>query len=244
MHLNYFPLKYVHILCFPCSTRKAALTHKDNIMAKKTVTKRKIEISINPYELMLILNPELRETEVKKKLKEITDMIEKAGGKITNEDFWGKKPLAYRLKKNWNGIYMVYNMELPNNFLVELKEHLRIEKEVLRSMISKLYEGYTYTNYDVEVVEKRRERKPRIRKTAPKTAAEEPAKEEVKSEPKTDVEKAVDTIVDLKKKEEPAKKESTEVKPEKEKSKAEIDKYKSDLDKKLDAILDDEDLNL
>lgn len=127
-------------------------------MTKKTVTKREVTVVANKYELMLILNPELRESDVKKKLKEITDMIEKADGKILHEDFWGKRDLAYRIKGNHQGYYMVYNLELTNVFIAELKEHLRIDKEVVRSMLIKLNDDHTYTKYDLtaEPVEERK----------------------------------------------------------------------------------------
>jgi len=154
-------------------------------MAKKaTATKREVETVINPYEIMLILNPELRESEIKKKLKEITGVIEKAGGKITHEDFWDKKDLAYKIKKHWEGIYMVYNLELPNTFLNELKNHLRIEKDILRSMLLALPSDYTYTKYELEVEEEPKKefmkKKVIIKKVEPVTPIKK--KEEVKSE--------------------------------------------------------------
>ena len=157
-------------------------------MAKKTVTKRVVEVSINPYELMLILSPDLRETEITKKLKEIVDIIEKAGGKITNEDFWGKKALAYRIKKHNEGIYMVYNIELPNNFLNELKGFLRIEKEVLRSMILSLPANYVYTKYNLDASEEPRERKEKSKKNI-SVKHNAPAIPPKKKEEKIEVEK-------------------------------------------------------
>lgn len=128
-------------------------------MAKKTTTARVVENTLNMYEIMLILNPGLRETELKKKLKEIEDTMTKSGGKITNEDLWGKKAMAYRIKKQTEGIYMVYNAELPSSFLPELKQNLRIDKELLRSMIIKLPAGYTYTKFELIAEDKpKRER--------------------------------------------------------------------------------------
>ena len=117
------------------------LVHKDNNMPKKTVASDEAVNVNNVYELMLIFSSNLREPDVKKKLKEIEEMVDKAGGKVTQEDFWGKKPLAFRIKKQVEGVYM--------------KEHLRIEKDLLRSMIIKLPEGYTYTKYDMTVTEER-----------------------------------------------------------------------------------------
>lgn len=125
-------------------------------MAKKaTATKRKVETEVKLYELMLILDPNLRESEIKKKLKDTEDMVEKAGGKVVHQDFWGKRPMAYCLKGHREGVYVVYNLELPNSYIKELREHLRIEKELLRSMILSLPEGHVYTKYDLDKAKER-----------------------------------------------------------------------------------------
>lgn len=158
-------------------------------MAKKTVTKRAVEVSINPYELMLILSPELRETEITKKLEEIVNIIEKAGGKITNEDFWGKKELAYRIKKHNEGVYMVYNIELPNNFLSELKEFLRIEKEVLRSMVISLPKSHVYTKYDIKESDEPRKKVEKKKVTVKSAPVVKPVVKEEKKEVEKEEEK-------------------------------------------------------
>jgi len=80
-------------------------------MAKKTTIIREIENVLRTYELMIIISADLREPEAKKVLKEVTDLIEKSGGKITNEDFWGKRDFAYRIGKHSEGYYIVYNAQ-------------------------------------------------------------------------------------------------------------------------------------
>jgi small subunit ribosomal protein S6 len=111
------------------------------------------------YELMIILNPELRESEVKKKLEEFEEMLVKGGAKITQRDFWGKRALAYRIKKKDDGIYMVYNAEMPASFLKELKAALRIDKEMVRSLVIKLPAGHAYTKFDLTYVKEEPKKK-------------------------------------------------------------------------------------
>ncbi len=209
-------------------------------MAKKAVTKRVLESTVKPYELMLIMSSDLREPEVKKKLKEITDMIEKAGGKITHEDFWGKRNLAYRIGKHSEGYYMVYNTEMLNQSLSELKEHLRIEKDVIRSMILTLPEGHTYTKYDLDAIveeKKKPSHRPSHRPSYAKRPEDQPVPEKKAK------------VIEEKKEEEPKKEPARtdtggEVKK-KEAKEDKTDKEKdADLDKKLDEILEGEDLKL
>jgi len=127
-------------------------------MTNATVPKgAKSDVSL--YELMVILNPELRESEVKKKLEDFEETVVKGGGKVVHQDFWGKRPLAYRIKKKDEGIYTVYNLELPTSFLVEMKQALRIDKEVVRSLITKLPAGHVYTKFDLTYVREESKKK-------------------------------------------------------------------------------------
>lgn len=161
-------------------------------MSKKIVKKREIASFMRAYEIMLILNPDLRESEVEKRLKDLVQTIEKSGGKITHEDFWGKRDLAYKINKYKQGIYMVYNVLMPSTFLAELKEHLRIEKDVVRSMILSLEKDYKYTKYNLEeTVEKEK-------KFTSKRANAKPlkvAKKIVKKEEKDDLDKKLEGII-------------------------------------------------
>jgi len=193
-------------------------------MVKKTATDTAVESVNNMYELMLILNPDLRESDVKMKLKEIEETITKAGGKITQEDFWGKKPLAYKIKRQVEGIYMIYNLDLPSSFLAELRAFLRIEKELLRSLIIKLPKGYTYTKYELVVPE------------------EKPRKE--KETFKKNISIKHNAPIYRSKKKEEKKEEKTEETASPEKSEAKEAERELELDKKLDQILGGEDLKL
>lgn len=183
-------------------------------MAKKTKTERSVEKVLRPYELIVIMSPDLRENEVKKKLKELIDLVESNDGKVTAEDFWGKKTMAYRIGRHKEGYYAVYNLMMNNTFVHEVKQHLRIEKEVVRSMILSVPEDYTYIKYDVEGMAAENAKQ----KTAKKPVIEKPA--EAKK----------------------SKSETVEEKPKAKKTEAE---EKSDnLDKKLDHILEGDDLKL
>jgi len=190
-------------------------------MAKKTAVKREIISVHKKYELMLILNPDLRESEISKKLKELVGIMEKAGGKILEEDIWGKKKFAYKIKKYHDGYYVVYNLELPSVFMKELRELLRIEKEVLRSMIISVPDDYVYIRYNLEGMAE-------DSKKAKGTGAQK-----TKAEPKKEVEKVKSTEA-----EKPVSEDEDAPKKEPKKS----EEPKSDLDKKLDAILDGDDL--
>jgi len=178
-------------------------------MAKKdTVTVRPVDTTPKAFELMLVLSPELRESEVKKKLKEVTDFIEKAGGKITNEDAWGKRTLTYRIKAHSEGNYTVLNLEMGGNHVAELREMLRIEKDLLRSLLISLPADYTYTKYDMDAKPEKpvrsrpgdsRSKNVSIKHSAPtKTVAkkEEKVEDKGKEADKAELDKKLDQMIE------------------------------------------------
>lgn len=120
-------------------------------MAKRTTA---VEAKLKKYEIIFILQPELLESAVEKKLREFDKFLEENGSKIDMKDIWGKKKLAYRIAKKDEGIYVVYNAQLLTSFNRELDEHFRIDKDVIRHMVISLDEDYTYQKYAEEVLPK------------------------------------------------------------------------------------------
>jgi len=113
------------------------------------------------YEVMFILKPTLLEAAVVKKLKEFDEFV-KGAGKVLMADNMGKHRLAYRIKQCNEGIYVVYDIEIPTSFVKEVNQHLRIEPDAIRHLIMALPEGYTYAKYgqEEETEEEKAARKP------------------------------------------------------------------------------------
>jgi small subunit ribosomal protein S6 len=87
------------------------------------------------YELMLLFTPEMAETAVLKEISLIKDRISKTG-KVTIEDFWGKRPLAYPIKKMESGYYQVFRFSFSPEEVKELDQELRLTPSVLRFLIT------------------------------------------------------------------------------------------------------------
>ncbi len=121
-------------------------------MAKKKVEARVLEPMDKKYELVLILQPELLASALEKKLKEFEAYLVENGGIIDLKDVWGKQDLAYRIGKHDAGLYVVYNLTLPTTFNQELDEHMRIDKDIIRSLMVSLKEGYEYQKFEEEVL--------------------------------------------------------------------------------------------
>ena len=59
------------------------------------------------YEVMVILDPELEERTVQPSLDKYLNVVRKDGGHVENVDIWGRRRLAYEIKKKAEGIYAV-----------------------------------------------------------------------------------------------------------------------------------------
>lgn len=86
------------------------------------------------YELVVLLHPDL-EIDVDAPIAKVEKLIAAAKGKITKRDNWGKKRLAYPVKKQQFGIYVYFELELEPTAVRELESQLLITEEVIRFLI-------------------------------------------------------------------------------------------------------------
>ena len=91
------------------------------------------------YELVTILSPMLNQDEASAKWDEIKSFIANRDGEITSEQIWGTRRLAYPIRKgNYNfleGSYHLSTFTVDNSFNRELENYLRLDEQVLRSLI-------------------------------------------------------------------------------------------------------------
>ena len=89
-------------------------------------------IAINKYELMLIVNPNADEERQKEIVERLRATVEKGKGQVAGIDEWGKKKLAYEIKKETEGVYSVITFTALPETLAEVERVLGITDEVLR----------------------------------------------------------------------------------------------------------------
>lgn len=89
------------------------------------------------YELVVILTSSLSEEQKKSQIKKIEDLLGKKG-KVKKADVWGKKALAYPIKKQQEGIYVLFEISLDDKFVSELDKKLKLEEKVLRYLLIKV----------------------------------------------------------------------------------------------------------
>jgi small subunit ribosomal protein S6 len=87
------------------------------------------------YELMVILDPELEERTVAPSLDRFLNVVRKGGGSIENVNIWGRRKLAYEIKKKSEGIYAVVDMQAEPDLAKELDRQLNLNESVLRTKL-------------------------------------------------------------------------------------------------------------
>jgi len=86
------------------------------------------------YELTVVIHPDL-EADLETPLTKVRDIIKNAGGTIIREDNWGKKKLAYQIRREEFGIYIYMDVSLPADAPLKISNIFNITDEVLRYLL-------------------------------------------------------------------------------------------------------------
>jgi small subunit ribosomal protein S6 len=87
------------------------------------------------YELMVIIDPEVDERTVESSLDKFLNVIRTDGGSVDKVDIWGRRRLAYDIKKKSEGIYAVVNFTATPATAAELDRQLGLNETILRTKI-------------------------------------------------------------------------------------------------------------
>jgi len=84
------------------------------------------------YETIFIVHPDLVEEEVKALIDKMKGIIENLNGQLIKVEEWGRKKLAYKLKKSTKGYYVLIRFGGNGEILVEMERNLRLSDGVLK----------------------------------------------------------------------------------------------------------------
>ena len=93
------------------------------------------------YEIMFIVRPTLSEDDVKKVVKDFSEIITKNGGKVTKEENMGQREFAYEIKDFKSGYYYVFEVEAKDDKAIKEFDRLAlINNDIVRHLITKVEE--------------------------------------------------------------------------------------------------------
>ena len=90
------------------------------------------------YESVFIARPDITSVQVEAISDSFKAIIAEHGGSATKDEYWGLRSLAYRIKKNRKGHYVMLNLDAPASAVSELERNMRLNEDIIRFMTIKV----------------------------------------------------------------------------------------------------------
>ncbi len=89
------------------------------------------------YELVFILEPKLADKAQKEEISKLEKLITDLKGKVKKKEVWGKKNLAYPIKKFAEGIYVKFDLNFPQDQVREWERKMKLKTKIIRYLLIK-----------------------------------------------------------------------------------------------------------
>ena len=90
---------------------------------------------VRTYELVIIFRPELTKEKIDGGVEHVTKMVTERGGAIASVESWGKRKLAYPIKHQAEGVYILIKFSAGSQVTKKINADLRISEDVLRHLV-------------------------------------------------------------------------------------------------------------
>lgn len=90
------------------------------------------------YESTFIVNASLDDAQIDQIIGRVEEFITNNGGEITSLNKWGRKRLAYPIRKKNNGFYVLIEFKAPNNLITQLERFHQLEETIIRYLTIQL----------------------------------------------------------------------------------------------------------
>ena len=93
------------------------------------------------YESIFILRPNLKENDIDGEIDKVVELVKKDRGKVISVDKWGMKKLAYKMKKEREGFYILIRFSSKPSFIKSFNSNLKLNENILRHIVIKIEGG-------------------------------------------------------------------------------------------------------
>lgn len=90
------------------------------------------------YESVIIINATLEDPQIEAEVEKIKDFIQKNNGEIRAVEKWGRRRLAYPIKKKNNGFYALYEFKAPGDIVGKLERQYQLNENIIRFLTVEL----------------------------------------------------------------------------------------------------------
>jgi small subunit ribosomal protein S6 len=88
------------------------------------------------YELVCIIHPDLDDNAFKGVIEKVSGWISEAGGNVDKVEPWGRRRMAYSIRKQREGQYVLFQISMLPGATASLERNIRFQESVLRSMLT------------------------------------------------------------------------------------------------------------
>lgn len=93
---------------------------------------------LRPYEILVIVDPRPTDEEAAALLEQLGEQLKTLGGEVTKVDNWGKRRLAYDIRKQREGTYAVFEVSAEPSTVKEFERQLRLNENILRFLSTRV----------------------------------------------------------------------------------------------------------
>ena len=96
---------------------------------------------VRNYELVFIVHPEVDDEGLAAVVETVKGLVERNNGQVTQVNKWGLRRLAYPIKKQWEGQYVLMHLDMSPSGVAELERSLGLAEQVIRHLVVRLDES-------------------------------------------------------------------------------------------------------
>lgn len=90
------------------------------------------------YESVIIINATLEDNQIESEIEKVKDFLQKNSGEILAIEKWGRRRLAYSIKKKNNGFYVLFEFKAPGDLITKLERHYQLNDTIIRYLTVQL----------------------------------------------------------------------------------------------------------
>ena len=90
------------------------------------------------YEVVFIAHPDLDDNALTDTIDKVKGWITAAGGEVTKVEPWGKKRMAYAIRKRREGYYTLIVAQMPPTAVAELERRMRLHEPIMRYLVTRI----------------------------------------------------------------------------------------------------------
>jgi small subunit ribosomal protein S6 len=90
------------------------------------------------YESTFIVRQDVASAEINKIAESLSNLIKENGGELLKQEYWGLRDLAYEIRKNKKGHYIMLIIEAPYRAMQELQKKIKLSEDIIRSLSVKI----------------------------------------------------------------------------------------------------------